>query len=256
VAKDAASADLRRALLDAHDGLRYRDHFEILGVARAANEAEVKQAYVRLVRTFHPDACNDPSLADVGGKRNAVLARAREAYDTLRDPAARAAYERNVAPLKYRPSLPRNPAPPPAETAPAPPPAPAPDRKADAVAKAAALIRQARYWDAIQLLEPAIVGLQDGQRSRARVLLAQAYMKNPKWLRRAEGVLQDVVKEDPAQAEAYLLLGQLYRESGLEARAASALRKVLDLRPGHPQAAAELESLEAARRPGPPSVKA
>ncbi len=64
------------------------DHYLVLGVPRTADAAEVRAAYIGLVKRYHPDvAAGDPELA---------LANFRlisEAYATLADPERRAAYD-------------------------------------------------------------------------------------------------------------------------------------------------------------------
>jgi curved DNA-binding protein CbpA len=70
-----------------------RDHYAVLGVPRSASTREITSAYRRLVRALHPDAGpRDPTAPD-------DLADVFAAYDTLRDPGRRAAYDaaRNAA---------------------------------------------------------------------------------------------------------------------------------------------------------------
>jgi cytochrome c-type biogenesis protein CcmH/NrfG len=114
----------------------------------------------------------------------------------------------------------------------------------DSIRQAERLMKEEKFWDAIQLLESAIRRVEGAPRVRAKVVLAQAYMKNPKWQKRAEEVLQSALRENPAHTDAHLVLGSLYRAGGLVSRAAASYRKVLELQPGHPKAAQELASLE------------
>lgn len=60
-----------------------RDHYQVLGVARDATDADIKQAYRRLASQHHPDKGGDTQ------KFQEVEA----AYRTLSDPAARAQYD-------------------------------------------------------------------------------------------------------------------------------------------------------------------
>jgi cytochrome c-type biogenesis protein CcmH/NrfG len=90
-----------------------------------------------------------------------------------------------------------------------------------------------------------VIGRVEGApRVRAKVALAQAYMKNPKWLKRAEEVLHGALRENPGHADAYVVLGSIYRAGGLVSRAAATYRKALELQPGHPKAVQELATLE------------
>jgi DnaJ-domain-containing protein 1 len=240
----------RREIEDLHGGLRTKDHFEILGIPRASTADEVKDAYFRLARPYHPDASLDPSLEDLREKRSAVFIRLSEAYETLRNPTSRARYENAFpprrAPRREAPSAPAPPAPPP------PPPLdPALDieRAGVELTRAQRLMAEEKYWDAIQVLEPAVPRMEATASRRARVLLARAYMKNPKWRHRAEELLGAVVREAPDSAEPYLVLGELYRGAQLRARAAAMYRKALQLSPRNEEALAALRAIDAEDKP-------
>ena len=65
-----------------------RDYYEVLGVARAADEGEIKRAFRRLARELHPDVNrHDPQAED-------KFKEAAEAYEVLSDPERRATYDR------------------------------------------------------------------------------------------------------------------------------------------------------------------
>ncbi len=64
------------------------DYFEVLEVERTASDDEVKTAYRRLAMRWHPDRNNGSKEAEEKFKE------LTEAYDVLRDPQKRAAYER------------------------------------------------------------------------------------------------------------------------------------------------------------------
>jgi cytochrome c-type biogenesis protein CcmH/NrfG len=113
----------------------------------------------------------------------------------------------------------------------------------EAIRKAARSVAAERYWEAIQLLEPAVGRVEGKARQNGRVLLAKAYMKNPNWVKQGEELLLAVLQDDPKHLEAYLLLGNLYRSGGLRSRAVSMFRKVLDLKPDHEEALAQLDGL-------------
>jgi DnaJ-class molecular chaperone len=63
------------------------DYYEILGVARDANKAEVKTAFRRLARELHPDVNDHDPEAEEKFKA------AAEAYEVLSDPERRRAYD-------------------------------------------------------------------------------------------------------------------------------------------------------------------
>jgi curved DNA-binding protein len=66
--------------------MQYKDYYEILGVTRAADAAEVKQAYRKLARKFHPDVSKEKNA-------EARFKEVQEAYEVLRDSDKRAAYD-------------------------------------------------------------------------------------------------------------------------------------------------------------------
>jgi molecular chaperone DnaJ len=65
-----------------------QDYYELLGVQRGADDAAIKAAYRRLAKEHHPDRKN-------GCKESEARFKAiNEAYDVLKDPQKRAAYDR------------------------------------------------------------------------------------------------------------------------------------------------------------------
>ena len=149
------------------------------------------------------------------------------------------------------------PAPPPTVSVPAPSYAPAfepqsfenPVQTAMAeLRRAEGLLKQGKYWDAIQVAEPLLDTVSGALLVRTRVLLGQAYLRNPNWLKRAAEQLQAAIESDPRHAEAHFALGLVYKASGLAQRAAAMFRKALELMPGHAEAQRELNALEPTAR--------
>jgi tetratricopeptide (TPR) repeat protein len=238
----------RQEITEAFAGLKTRTHFEVLDVERSATEQQVKEAYFRLARRFHPDTHHDATLADLVDQLEAVFIRLGEAYEVLKNPRLRADYEERLS--RQRPRSERGPqAPGPGAPGVSPagadPVDPEEERKAaeDAVRKASYLFEKEKYFDAIQILEGVLDKIQGKVQIRGRLVLAKAYLKNPKWVKRAEETLLGIVHEDAQNVEAYYLLATIYRDRGLKSRATTMLRKVLDLKPDHEEALAALGSL-------------
>ena len=66
--------------------MEFKDYYEIMGVGRDASQDEIKRAYRKLARKFHPDVSKE---ADAEARFKEV----GEAYEVLKDPEKRAAYD-------------------------------------------------------------------------------------------------------------------------------------------------------------------
>jgi curved DNA-binding protein len=66
--------------------MQYRDYYEILGLTRAADADEIKRAYRKLARKYHPDVSKEKNAED-------KFKEVQEAYEVLRDAEKRAAYD-------------------------------------------------------------------------------------------------------------------------------------------------------------------
>lgn len=66
--------------------MEYKDYYQLLGVARDAPAEDIKKAYRRLARKFHPDVSKEPDA-------EARFKEVSEAYEALSDPEKRAAYD-------------------------------------------------------------------------------------------------------------------------------------------------------------------
>jgi tetratricopeptide (TPR) repeat protein len=252
---DEKALERRREILEAWEGLSTRTHFEVLGLSRSVGEAEVKDAYFRLAKRFHPDVHHGASLGDLRDKLEAVFIRLGEAYDVLRDPRKRGDYEERLGRHRPRPVEAPGAA---TGAAAAEPPTPEPPRDPeeearlaeDSIRRAAKLVDKEQYWEAIQLLQPVVDTVQGKPRLRGQLLLARSYAKNPKWAKEAESVLLAATRESPQAVDAWALLAAIYADRGLRTRATTVYRRVLELKPEHEEAAQYLA--QNAPEPEPP----
>ncbi|MCA1670127.1 MAG: DnaJ domain-containing protein [Thermomicrobia bacterium] len=67
--------------------MEFQDYYAVLGVSRTADEKQIKSAYRKLARKYHPDVNKDAGAEE-------QFKRVSEAYDVLSDTAKRAQYDR------------------------------------------------------------------------------------------------------------------------------------------------------------------
>jgi curved DNA-binding protein len=66
--------------------MEYKDYYQVMGVARDATQEEIKRAYRKLARKYHPDVSKEPDA-------EARFKEIGEANEVLKDPEKRAAYD-------------------------------------------------------------------------------------------------------------------------------------------------------------------
>ncbi len=79
--------------------MKYKDYYAILGVKRDAAADDIKTAYRRLARKYHPDVSKEKNAEE-------KFKEMAEAYETLKDPEKRAAYDQlgsHTAGQEFRP---------------------------------------------------------------------------------------------------------------------------------------------------------
>jgi curved DNA-binding protein CbpA len=232
--KSSPPAEVREQLAEAlelHRKLGEMDYFQLLGVDRTADEAEVKKAYLKLARRFHPDLFG--RHLDPENKRviDDLFDHFTKAYRTLASKEEKAAYtQKGAAPAKK-------------------------DEDKDKGKTADVRFRQAktlynvgRYEEAAALLEEAIRAKEG--KGDYYLLLAMAESKVPSLAKRAERDYLKAIELEPWNPEPRVGLGVLFKKEGLTARARKEFERAIELEPEHRMARHELEQLNGGPKKG------
>src|SRR5215510_16067354 len=67
--------------------LQYKDYYATLGVPKTASDADIKKAFRKLARQYHPDVAKDKKKSEEKFKE------INEAYEVLGDPEKRKKYD-------------------------------------------------------------------------------------------------------------------------------------------------------------------
>jgi curved DNA-binding protein CbpA len=186
------------------------DFYEILGVARTATAAEIRQAYVKLARERHPDRFTDP------GEKQRVQSFFQDlttAFNTLVNENSRREYDQERE--RKRPT---NPA----------------EMAQDAHARAQALLEQGgSAEEALDLLRAAVHHQPNDARYHAA--LGRLLAKRTTYAREAIQSLERAAQLSPQTAALFVDLAILFLKQGMRLRAQKAVEQALRLAPRDPQ---------------------
>ncbi len=202
------------------------NYYQILNVTQMAPHSEVKNAYFKLARKFHPDLFEMNLQPEKKEKIVSLFDRIAKAYRTLSSEQSKNKYDLSINIIRK-------------------------GERTDNIKTAETKYRQAKslydrgkYDDARILLKEALS--IKSEVGKYHLLLALAESKNPEFHKNAEENFIKAKELDPWNAEAYVGLGLLYKKAGLMVKAARQFKSALDVNPDHPVA---LKELDISRKP-------
>jgi len=221
------------------------DPHEILGVSPHATRDEIRDAYYRLAKDFHPDRHLNATL-ETRRQVDAIFARITEAYEAIRDGGDKSSVLTPM-PLASATPAPRGSAPlpsaPPGETT-----AQREARAEKAFQDARAKIANRDFVSAVALLREAVTLNPDA--SRYHLLLGTTLAAHPKMQREAEHALKKAAELDQFNAAPLVALGQLYARANMNIQAEKMFNEALRLDPESKAARKGLDAIKSTKGGG------
>lgn len=222
-APTAAEEQLRKALLAIAPRAQDPDLFARLGLSRDAGREEVKQAYLKLAKGFHPDRFAAPAFADLHDAVRDFFTAVNEAYEVLSDDRRRAEYAAARAGARARE----------ADSA------RVDFQKGEVCLRAREYARARGFYEAAVRADPQPEYLA----ALAWTLVAEPAHRDRA---RAQALLGQALR-DPGCARALYVSGLCAREDGDEGEAERRFRAAVQADPRYAEARRELRILEARR---------
>lgn len=203
--------------------IQFQDHWQVLGTERNASPDDLKQAFFRGAKQYHPDKFRHITEPEFQEKLSFIFRRINEAYETLSSKESKERYES----LRQKESQY-------AESHRGAPTTGAASRSCPE--DAASLFHRAKraydaddYWTCIELTRQAVDLAPEV--AAYYHLLGLALAKNPKWRQDAEKNFKIAANLDPFRASYVLELAKLYENAGLHLRAQKTLEKAQAIDP-------------------------
>ncbi len=232
-----------------------KNFYEILGVPRTASDLEIKSAYHRLARRYHPDKAES---AEQAVSLEAEFSKISTAYNTLKDKSKRPAYDK---------ALPGGTAQDASESQSKSAKAPGPNTAAGdgkpvfgnaateqnranvakrAFVRGTQMMTAGDYAKASELFEMAIKNSDQEPVYHAR--LALALLRGHRSFSRATDAAQRAIELDPYNSDYRLILAELYEGANITSMAISTYQEILTWDPTNDKARMALETLAPSKK--------
>ena len=218
-------------MLEFHEGLSDKDYYQILGVAEEADAGEIRDAYHKLVKDYHPDV-NHNIHGDIKDKAREIFTTINRAYETLSDSDKREDYDTHeqLAELEDR--------------------AMSIYEAEVEFKKGQALLSQRNYNEAIINLGEALK-MNPEESAYIGAYAWASYLTSEDKDPTTQGLIEDLKKAidlNAGIAENYYYLGSIYKNNYEMDKAEQNYEKAVEIDPGYIEAKRELRLINTRKR--------
>lgn len=228
VAEDKEKELMRQKIIDAYNAMVEKDYYQILGLKKGTSRDEVKKAYHRLAKEYHPDIHYQEGMDEMKGMLDAIFRKITEAYDLLSIEEKKKEYDLYSIVSKHERRKPK-------------------EEKPDV----RALAQYHRGLDAFKKgdLKEAVSSIEWAIRIEPAMpayyaLLGEILSFIPGRIKDAESSFIKAIELEPSNTESYIGLGLLYKKRGMRLRAIKSFEEALIWDPENIEAKKELEALK------------
>ncbi|HYA11389.1 MAG TPA: DUF4388 domain-containing protein [Thermodesulfovibrionales bacterium] len=218
--------ELDSAFIDEVEGLFSRlpsaDYYNILGITKWSTPDEIKRAYLKKAKEFHPDKHFSLMSETLKNKLNSIFSYLTKAYQTLSHPQTKMEYDQN----------------PPSKAAFA-------ESRPLEMAKVRFEEGKKAFWDKSYAEAAELFGQSaylDSSVASYHFYLSMALAKDKKF-REAQEAIINALKLDPLNASYMAELGHIYLELGINSRAKATFEKAIQLDPSNKRAKEGLQKI-------------
>jgi curved DNA-binding protein CbpA len=212
------------------------NYYQMLGIQNNASEGEIRKAYFKLVKIFHPDRSSKQGFGDLRDTLAYIFANLSEAHNTLNDIDKREAYDlfltskkviskEEEEEIKVREVL----------------------SAESSYQKALVFLRQEKYQEAHDFLKIAL----DGVSNESEYVALDAYRRfkqGEKNLDRLIEILREAKDSNPKSWRIHFYFGIILKANQRIMEARNAFQKVVDLSPHNIEAAREIRLIDMRRK--------
>lgn len=193
----------RQMILKAFDEMKRQDDFQVLGVSNTLSPEELKKAYFKLAKRYHPDRHLDPEMSDLKEKLESLFSRIHDSYERISRPDGKQGQPGQYEEKRAEDYV---------------------ENYADKMRRAVSFFNAGmkdfnigNFWSAADAFTSAV--RFDPVNATYSYYLGMSLMNIPRRRHEAEENLQKAIEIDPLKPDYYIQLGGLYVKSGLKNKA-------------------------------------